>query len=282
VNKFEFANSQNEFGQNQLVLGFNALDAKKYEEAREIFTKVLKTHGKLVDAYAGLARAEAALGSLDLAEAHLKESLKIKSTENVYFLLSRIYFRKNLVNEERAHLKSALELNPSNINCLFNLGLTYQNEDPHRAEDILRQVIKLKPNLSNAYLELGLVLGRLGKFIASEESLKRSIVLDDQSAWPHIYRAANFLEQKQPDAAEKEYLKACRKQPNDAYIYDFIGSFYDNIECYDKAEHYYKIGLKLDPEDRNIKRGYVTALAFQGKFNELEDLPEEFQNLDEG
>ena len=89
----------------------------------------------------------------------LKKTIKIKKNYlKAYFNLGRIFLKKKLFNEAEKSFKKVLELDPSNYNAEFFLGVCYANYDFKKARKQYEKIIAKNPSHDKAHAELGKIL----------------------------------------------------------------------------------------------------------------------------
>lgn len=88
-----------------------------------------------------------------------KAQIKIKPDE-IFMLGNQAFNKGDFIGAEK-HYKHCLFLHPEHLHAMYNLGVTYlEQEAHHAAERILLQVIKLEPNYAEAYNNLGNIYNR--------------------------------------------------------------------------------------------------------------------------
>ena len=74
------------------------------------------------------------------------------------------YLRVNRVDEAQHELQKALELNPSDADAIYNLGLAYFRQGEFQAASLrFKQLLEHNPLHAQAHFNLGNCLARAGK-----------------------------------------------------------------------------------------------------------------------
>lgn len=98
------------------VIGFQAYEQGRNEEAQTIFEGLIALDGKSYFGYAGLGAMELAEGDLDAAVEHLNQAIERNSNDpSVYANLGEALMRQGNVEDGAAAFQTALELDPDGV-----------------------------------------------------------------------------------------------------------------------------------------------------------------------
>ena len=100
-----------------------------------------------------------------------------------------------------------------------------------------------------------LSLGLMGSVSANEES--EMLSKEANSLWA----------QSKQDEAEKVFLSAIDKDPEDASVRRYLGSFYLSQKENGKAVDQFKEGVMIEPENANFFVGLAIAYLHQSSYN---------------
>lgn len=117
--------------------------------------------------------------------------------------------------------------------------------------------IEIKPEISAAYQNKGVALGRLFKFEESVECFDEAIRLDSSISSHYANRANALLFLSKYKDAIKDYNKALQIDPEDYFIYEFIGLAYYHLGDTNEAIKYLKMTDRLlNDESVSILNNY--------------------------
>jgi tetratricopeptide (TPR) repeat protein len=158
-----------------------ALELKPdYPEAHYNLANVLSVHGKLDDAVAHYRRALELAPDLIDAHINLGEALE----------------QQDKVDEAAAQYRRVLELEPQNAMAHYNLGNSLRKTDYKAAIAHYKQALAGKPDLADAWNNLGVALVEQGDLDGAREAYQKAVEADPTRAAYHRNVAA--LKQFQP------------------------------------------------------------------------------------
>lgn len=159
-----------------------------------------------------------------------------------------------------------------------------------QAENIVRQVLKARPNMSDAHNVLGVILHRRGQTDDAIASVRRAIKLNNTA--PNYFANLGEMERSKGhlDVAVAALSRAVKLNPRSAQAYNNLG-----IVCYDrrefaKAEQHYRRAIELDDNYAEAHNNLGNALRALNKLDEAvkeyeraievrENYPEAYNNL---
>ena len=137
-----------------------------------------------------------------------------------------------------------------------------------QAETIFRQVIRINPQDTNAYNNLGIALRRQGKLEEAITYYQKAIQLDPKYAIAY-YNLGNALYlQGKLDEAIASYRQAIQLDPKYAYAYNGLGNALSYQGKREEAITNYQKAIQLDPKYASAYNGLGNALYKQGKLDE--------------
>ena len=108
-----------------------------------------------------------------------QNALKIDPYDpEIYLCLGNNFHRQEKLDDAELNFKKAVNLNPSYLPALYNLGLILNKKQ--RFDDSIsffKKVINLKPDFANGYYSLGLTQFNLGKLDSAIINLKKATEL---------------------------------------------------------------------------------------------------------
>jgi tetratricopeptide (TPR) repeat protein len=157
----------------------------------------------------------------------ISESSQLKGNRNniklmkIKFLnkigVANMYLEK--YHEAKDNFNEILELDKSNTDALFNLGLTYQeieSKDPNKnftkSIQQFKKIEHIDPNNVNALTSLGILHFKMRKYPEASDYIKRSISANDHEDWRALLAMGSILSDGQQNySAAWDYFKRCEK-----------------------------------------------------------------------
>src|ERR1035437_8654517 len=222
----------------------------------------------------------------DNAAKSLKKTLKInreekESHKKVDFqaaqLLGIIYFNfKNSTDEAITYFKKAAELNPSEGNNNYYLGLAFKKNG--NADDALKAFLKALENGADDAAEVNF---RIGQIYYEKKDYKSSMGYFEKVAGrkPDFAEAREYLgdiygRRGDADKAVENYIRVVKVNPNNMHAQFQLGLNYSKQKEYDKMIAAYKKTIDIDPNFSDAH--YNLGMAYYYR-NMYEDAIAEFQ-----
>ena len=185
-------------------------------------------------------------GNLQKAEKYLLSASKMNKNPSVFNSLGLIYHEKNDHKEAIINFKKALMLNNTFIASHLNLGRAFSKiEQTDEAEKSFRNAIKIKPNLSEAWTELYLLL------LNSKQSKKLNEEFKNKNKYNEMGRSIvhgiEELNKGDLKKAEKNFRHALKFDPNSIIIYLNLGIALARQQKTLEATSIYNKVLELNP-----------------------------------
>ncbi len=167
----------------QLAYGEALLATRKYDQAIQAATRVLKAQETSIPAMKVLARAYLGLERPVTAESIMLRALELERDPEALTLLAGIRFgEKNLI-ETRLLLEEALALQPGYVEALNSVGVVYiVVRNWESALSSLNRAIAIAPNFAEAWLNLASAQRGARQFDQAEASWKRALTLAPKMA----------------------------------------------------------------------------------------------------
>ncbi|MEO0284595.1 MAG: tetratricopeptide repeat protein [candidate division WOR-3 bacterium] len=202
---------------------------------------------------------------------------KLKEIEpqnpKVYMNLAAFYQGKGETQKAKEILEEGYNKNQGDPQMSYYLARFYLEENIAKAEEIVRNNInkELTPELKAKYYEL------LGEIYTNKENYEeaekyfKEAYKSDSSNINYLFNIAlsNFFLKKY-DESIKYFERYAKKNPEDAYAYEYIGRSYHLSKNYIKAIEFYKKSLSLR-ESSNVYRLMADCLSRIDKKNEALD-----------
>jgi tetratricopeptide (TPR) repeat protein len=185
----------------------------------------------------------------DTAEGYLRRACAAKEGP-IGFTLLGVALRnlgKDLDAEEA--YRSAIRLDPKYEEAHFNLGVLLRKNRPSEAQALFRKALELDPDFAAAHRELGFALSKRGAAIEAEEHLRKSVALQPNDAWAHIYLGTHIWG-ADSDSAIKEFHLAHEIYPEWTVPLWSLGNIHEFVlKDFDQAQSFFESALRLDPDD---------------------------------
>ena len=232
------------------VLGINPYEEKAYNNLSTIY-RLKGEHQKAVKfaraavelrpnystAYANLALAFQALNLADSAEKALKEGLKILSEDlQLHYYLGELYLRGQKFQAAQEQFQAVLassqglDIQTYDISAFgqnqtqtefrlksqaaYNLGLIWViKEDLDRAEDYFRLALEFRPDLAQAYGNLGKISELRGDFQEAVRLYTQAINLETDNPVYYFNRAVNYANLGRIDSARVDLAECLKIDP---------------------------------------------------------------------
>lgn len=164
-------------------LGDEWIKAGRVTDAAALLEKTVQTYPKSDRAMFLLGRARHRLGDLAGAEAILVRATQVApGSVEAQVQLGVVQLAQARAREAQQSFRAAIQAKPNLAEAWFNLGLSLGNDN--RAESIaaFREALRLKPNFFEAYLALAVVLRADGQANAAMVELERALSLQPDEA----------------------------------------------------------------------------------------------------
>lgn len=180
-------------------------------------------------------------------------------------------YHKDKLQESEKLYRRALELDESNAGVWGGLaGVLY--EDPARcseAEQAARRALELAPS-DAIWHNLGLILGRQGRWLEAEGAFSKATTLDPKYApsWDRLARAQAMLGRFQE--AERSCRKAIELEPTEGRYWNNLAGPLWEMKQVHEAEQAFRKSIKLNPASRAPWQGLGHLLLETGPPDEAE------------
>ena len=207
------------FKRNQLIQAVNKIEQKAIAGGS---TPLLKAQVGIAYISRGLMDPN----MLEEARTQLKEALRDNPELSIANTgMGMIYYRKRLTSRAKGYFIKALKSNPNDLMAMELLGniLMLDEKKPDMALEFFLKLNQLSPKYCDGFFMAGSAYQKMGKYDEAITAFKRCMELD-------------------PRGVMKGYYAPIR-----------IGDIYLNEKEWDQAKKYYKIALKINPENPYAK-----------------------------
>lgn len=188
------------------------------------------------------------------ADIFSKGAQKFPDEFRLYYLTGNSYYSLGRNREALPYLEKALELSPSDLNTLSNLGLVYDDLKMYPETDRLyEQAFKFFPDnillLNNYAYHLS---ERGEKLTEAKEMSKKTIEKEpNNSSYLDTYGWILFKMKDYKNAAV--YIEKAIKINKNETLLDHLGDVYEAMDEVVKALKYWNEALQINPDNESIK-----------------------------
>ena len=184
-----------------------------------------------------------------------------------HFQLAYAYTALKRSDEARAEYQRTIDLDPKMSEAYLNLGILLSESDPAAAVAPLRKVVELLPTQSRPRFLLAMTQEHSGDFAGAADTLEGALRLDPRDTEATLHLAHLYLNLKRPANAEQKFRDALNAQPNSAAAALGLAQCLDAQNKPEAANAYQKY-LGLQPADAGARERYVHLLVDQQKYTE--------------
>jgi len=235
-----------------------------YLQAIYEFEKTLEFDKDAINVYKELILCYTAIHQEDKAVELAKKLQKISNDINVSIFLGEFYTIINDTQNAIINYKSVLEKDPENIEALLFLINIYYNIAPEESISYLQKYIRINPQSSEAYFQLGLTYIKLNKKDEAKKYLLEAVQKDKNNPAPLLALAQIYEYEKDFLNAIEKYEEYLVYNKDDIELIKHTGILYYIEKMFDKAEKKFLEALKISPD--NDPSVYLwLALVYEGK-----------------
>ena len=165
--------------------------------------------------------------------------------------LAMLLVRKGMLAEALEHCQKVVEIEPEQHRGAASprrhpLGA----ESPGRGGRAVRQVIELEPRNQEAYLYLGALYGKQGKYDQAVATLTKLIELNPRSVLGYYYLGRVHTSAGQLDRAEHYFREALARNPQSELILMDLATLYELRKDYPKRDRALSADPRAEPGQR--------------------------------
>ena len=120
------------------------------------------------------------------------------------------------------------------------------------AEAAFREAVRLAPDMAEAHLDLGLVLGREGRMDQAIASLRKAIGLDQNLASAHMFLGIFLYQSNQAEDATQELETELHQHPDNVEALTWLGTIELAQNHPERAVVAFDHAARLTPDDLNL------------------------------
>jgi tetratricopeptide (TPR) repeat protein len=201
---------------------------------------------------------------------YLKRVKKL-TAEGRYNKATAYYYAKNYKKAEE-ELREAIRINPNYAEAHNNLGILLTELKRYdEAEEEYRKAIKINPKLAEAHNNLGFLLAELKRYEEAEKEYRKAIKINPKPADAHYNLGILLAELKRYEEAEEEYRKAIMINPKLAEAHNNLGILLAELKRYEEAEEEYRKAIMINPNYADAHYNLGILLAELKRYDEAEE-----------
>lgn len=247
----------------QLMLGKVYMSEKKWDAAKSIYTRLIKSDSSNSYFFEQISKSEEQLGNLTEAVAGYKiaNSLNPKNI-NTILELSYLLYLQNQFKPAIKIVDSGLTYYPNSISLLERKGDIYLKiSDYDRALDSYYSALTLGDSSSDNLKNIGICFYWRGQkslsnsdYLSAINFLNHSIESNSKDATAFFYLGAVYKAQDKHKESVENFIQASALLKNEflADTYTQIGAVYQLDGKYNYALEYYKDALRENPSNKSL------------------------------
>ena len=253
-------------------LGDIYFEQKRFEEANQVFSRLITVNPESGFGYFGLGLTCEAMQDTAGAIRHYQEAiLKTPSLIEARDRLGKLYIDKQYWGSAIDLYSDAVRTDTTDLRSWLELGDLYQQSgDSVQAGSIYQEVQSRFPEEWQAHFQYGRFLMRQQHYLEALKPLEKVVILEPDQVVGWLFRGISYTHLDSLDAAERDLNQAVRLEPANALAQYYLGMIYSDRSAYDKAVTHLQQALEGQP-------GWISALNMLA--NAYENL-KAYQNSD--
>jgi len=167
------------------------------------------------------------------------------------------------MHEAELIYRQILQVKPDMVEAYFNLGLALKDQNKlDDASACFGQVVRMRPDAVEAQLVLGNVFKDQGRLREAIACYQRVLQLQPENADAHINLGSALQEQGEPDQAVACFQRALELKPDYAEAYNNLGNAWKDQGRFADAIACYRETLRLRPQLAATHSNMVYTLLF--------------------
>lgn len=179
-----------------------------------------------------------------------------------------VLYKQRQYEEALEAFQKAVELDPSNAQALFGMGLCYKSLRQYdRAITAYEKALEINPSYTKVHSALGEVWSVKGQYAEAENSYLHAIQSDSTFVQAYERLGMLYLKQEEYDQAISLSGKATAVAPS-AKVYEILGIASAKKEMYEEAITAYREAVRWSPRDGELRYRLADAYNRAGRYLE--------------
>jgi tetratricopeptide (TPR) repeat protein len=207
-------------------------------------------------------------GSFEAAITPLQKFIAEKpDVAYAHFQLAYAYTALHRPDEARTEYERTIAIDPKMSEAYLNLGLLLAGKDPAAAVPQLRRAVELLPAQSRPRILLGVAQERAGDLVGAADSFDGAVHLDPRDTDAGLHLASLYLRLSRPGDAEPKFRAVLDAKPDSVQAAKGLAESLDAQKKPEAADAYRKY-LALQPDDSATRARLVHMLVDQQQYDE--------------
>ncbi len=161
--------------------------------------------------------------------------------------LAKVYLYMKDNQSSLMQVKRLVDMDKSNFEPYFIAGLNYKElKDTVKAIEQFKTVLQFKPDMYDAYMQLGLLTSAQKSPLANQY-FDNAIRIDSTIPESYYAKAKYFQDIKKYEEAKKTYRKLINISPQNGNAFFNMGFIYILQDSLPKAKKYFDFAIKVNP-----------------------------------
>lgn len=210
------------------------------------------------------------------ANYYKKVILKEKDNEDGLFGYGQMTYYLGDLKESENAFNSLISYNPNSDIAFQYLGkLSAEDENYRKAIENIQKAIKINPDNSDYYIDLGNYLRNLGRYDEAENAWTKAISLEPEYFLGYAYRAGLYDEQNKIEEALSDYKMVIKTNPKYYFAYEEIGILEFHLKNWEEARKYFTKANEIS-DSFAYKLMILATYIKQNKTFEMKQLAQKF------
>lgn len=187
-------------------------------------------------------------------------SLANDSKDDTIFNIAQSFISNRRYGEAIKYLKLAYEINPANIDVLYELALIYERIDELTLSiEYYQKYIDVDPFNDAIWLNLGVIYAGVDQIEKSIESFDYALAIRPTNVAALFSKANTCVNIGKYNEAISTYQELLEIEPDNVQVYTYIGECYEKMAYYKRSTFFFKKALTFD--DRYSEAWYGLGIA---------------------
>ncbi len=246
------------------LIGIAELRVGDLAKAKDYTKQALQRENRNPAFMYNMATIEMACGNLDVVVKTLELALTYESQDQSYWsLLGQAFYRQNkLLQAINAYQRSAV-LAPSNADNFFRLGSAlFGARKFGEAALALQHAVLLAPERTEFFNELGCAYKAMGLLKMAVQYFQNALKLDPQQINPLINLGAISYQQLEISVAIRLFERALKIDPDHPRVHNNLGEIYLSLGEHEQALTHYEHSLPNHPKPATVESNIVAVRIY--------------------
>ena len=258
-------------------MGMALFEARRYAEALPAMKRAVALAPALPTAatlHLYMGRAAREVGQLEAAAQHLRRAMEIEPG-NLEFLfeLAKVRALQQRYEETDQLLQRARQLRPRDPATLHNVAEALRNQGRYEeAVATYRAALEIDPELAPAHAGAGIALFQWEHYEEAVGALEQAIALQPEftvvGSSLHVFLGRALQELGRPEAAAEHYTRAVQAAPRDREALDRLAMSRFGQQRYEEALDLYRRVVEIKPGSAQAQSNLGATLYHLGRFDE--------------